>query len=397
MLDKLKVAIVTEIFMPVHGGVPVAIAQLASGLVTAGHEVIVIANRLSNDDTTAEIADHPDGYKVYRVSGVPYPFDHEYTISVFPGKKIKKILDDFKPSVIHVHTPWGMLQDASTAWARKNKIAVVGTNHIMAENADASIGILGPLSLVISPMVARFTHKKLDKCQIITAPTKTALEIMKAESRKTPSVPVTNGIDTEYYAPRSSEYASQYGRYIASVGRLAQEKHIDLLLDAVKIASSTYPDIKLLIAGRGPMLENLKAQASQLNIEKNVVFLGYVSDDQKVDLLSGAVCYVNAGPAELQCIVALESLSCNTPVILANKGATVELVVPEKNGFLFDYPDADDLALQIKKIWQSGWTKDAIDPYARTKMINEHSQEISIEKYNQVYHRAIEMINSKNI
>lgn len=376
----MKIAIITEIFPPIHGGAPVAVETLAKGLHDHGEQVIVVTN---NRGATG---DEQYPFAVYRSRSTRIPKSKDYKVSVAPRQFVWRQLDGFAPDCLHFHTSWGPLHSAAYAWAKHHKVPVVVTNHVMAENNLQQLAYLGPLARPVSEAIVRRERRLINQCALLAAPTETALRLT-SEGITIPKVAISNGIDTNYYSP--GQPSEHRGKYIFSIGRLTYEKRLDLALEAFAKARQTCPDMKFFIAGGGPLLDELKAQVARLNITEAVHFLGRISDEAKRDWLRGDAIYINACPVELQCIVALESLSCNAPAILANQGALVELIDEGKNGYLFAYPDTDDLAEKMIRLWQEPIAPEVLRESARNMIIKKHDVKEVVRQYLALYQRAL--------
>ncbi len=356
IIAHMKIVIVTEVFAPTHGGVPVAIEKLAGELTRRKHDVIVLTTRSPNGHPHAD--DYP--FRVRRVRSLAMPFDREFQFSVLAGTHVRRTLDNFMPDIIHVHTPWGFLHVDSVRWARHHNVPVMATNHIMDQNGLALLGKLGFAANYVVHKIWMINAKRLAQCDHVVA--QSAAAKRQLDGLHVPITVISNGLDTRYYAP---VVTGAQPRYFVSVGRLSSEKQVDIVLRALAIAVRRDSTIRLVIAGRGRERARLETLAQELGITNNVTFVGYVSDDEKRRLLSGAVAYINACAAELQCIAALEALACGTSVIVSDQAATPELVNYAKNGFTFCWPDATDLAEKMITLWQHPIERSTLQRYGR--------------------------------
>ena len=388
----MRILIVSEIFLPTHGGVPVAIAHLATSLVRDGHVVRIITTATTFRGGRVNL-EQMDGYEVARVRSVPYPIDPaNYRITVHPNKVVKKLIEEFKPDCIHFHSPWGALHNAAINVARKHHIPTVVTNHTMQENLTFNVQWAGAVGRKIAGYVMQWMAYNINKTDFMTAPTEMALDLFGRDRLKIPAKAVTNGVDTTWYSPDidSTEVLKKLdidptARYFVSIGRLSGEKRIDMLLDAFAIVYAQDPSAQLLIAGKGPLRERLETQVQDLGLSKAVRFLGYVSDEEKRALLQHARTYVNPCPAELQCIVAMEALACGTSIIVADAGAVPELCESGKNGLIFHYPDIQDLAEKMLKLWQHPIAATTLKKAGREFIVQQHDTQAMVRTYVDVY------------
>lgn len=136
--------------------------------------------------------------------------------------------------------------------------------------------------------------------------------------------------------------------YIVSLRRLIPSKGIDVLINAFKILTEKYPNMKLLIAGEGSEEKNLKNLVKKINLEKNVHFIGTVSFNKAISLLRGAICTVVPSFSEGGGLVNVEAQAAKCPVIASNVGGIPEYVYDKESGLLFKPGDVMDLAKKIE-------------------------------------------------
>lgn len=137
-------------------------------------------------------------------------------------------------------------------------------------------------------------------------------------------------------------------RVFLFVGRLAPEKHVDLLLDAYAPLKKDEPDISLVIVGDGPETEMLKKKTTDLHLA-DVHFMGYVLFPEIVRYYKAADVFVLPSVYEPWGLVVNEAMIMGLPVIVSDKvGCRTDLVVEGKNGFVFSNCNANDLAKKMK-------------------------------------------------
>jgi glycosyltransferase involved in cell wall biosynthesis len=119
---------------------------------------------------------------------------------------------------------------------------------------------------------------------------------------------------------------------IGFTGRVSRVKRLDILLQAVRNLSLTYPQIRLLIAGDGELLKTLKAKAESLGIYGMVRWLGFTSDIPKV--LAALDIYVQPSINEGLSLSILEAMSAGVPVIATRVGSADEIIKDKKTGIL---------------------------------------------------------------
>ncbi|MDE7311631.1 MAG: glycosyltransferase family 4 protein [Eubacterium sp.] len=122
-------------------------------------------------------------------------------------------------------------------------------------------------------------------------------------------------------------------KYLISVGRLVKRKGYEFLLDVV----SDIPDVKLIIVGNGPMMDQLKRKALELQITDRVIFTGNISEEQKFQYMQNADIYVLSSVHEGFGIVIQEAMQVGLPIVSTDFGGQTDLIIHKENGLLVKY------------------------------------------------------------
>ncbi|MDI9478069.1 MAG: glycosyltransferase family 4 protein [Bacillota bacterium] len=167
------------------------------------------------------------------------------------------------------------------------------------------------------------------------------------------AVVIGNGVNEENYRGDSSPayrdfYASPDEDIVFYVGRIVREKGIQVLIQAIPEILKTNPKTKLVIAGKGPYLDNLRSLAEYLGVAERVYFTGFISDRERNNLYRIADVAVFPSLYEPFGIVALEAMVTRTPVIVSEVGGLAEFVRDGENGLTVKPNDPQQLAEKIR-------------------------------------------------
>lgn len=290
---------------------------------------------------------------------------------------IKQEIEQFKPDIIHSQHIWIL-----SSIAADFGIPVVITSHgsdIMGYNDWKEFHSCA--------------HSAMDKCKKIIAISKYNAEMIKNIFKENSNKVVTilNGYDqNKFYKGiynrkrvlRKLGINKEYKKVVCFSGRLAQNKGIDILLQAAKIYEKE--DTLTLIAGYGEEYSYLNNLAKELNL-KNVVFLGHKDADslRKIYNISD-VCAVPSRQ-EAFGLVALESIACGTPVVASNQGGIPDFI-NEDVGILIEKENVEQLADAILKTInkEKKYNSNKIARYAK----NNYKQDLLIDKLIGVYKAA---------
>lgn len=150
---------------------------------------------------------------------------------------------------------------------------------------------------------------------------------------------------------------------IGTVGRLGIEKGIKYLLQAAVQVLKVYPDTVFLLAGDGPLTEELKNLSKQLGVDRNVVFAGFCRDIPAV--LSIVDIVATPSLTEGSPLAVLEAMAMGKPIVASNVGGIKEILKDGETGLLV--PSEDPSSLAEKIIYLIGHRKEAQDIGIRSR------------------------------
>ena len=348
MSGSLRIVIPCDTFAPDINGAARFAERLAGGLVRKGHEVHIIAPafdtsegpRIENHDGVDMIVHRLRSHKVPQHRTLRWPEPWGMT------KKITGVLAEVRPHAVHIQSHLMVGRFALRA-ARKQKLRVIATNHVMPENLmrySLLPKFLHPLAMKIIWADAGRILRKMDA---LTTPTKRAAELLENAAGVRRVLAISCGIDASRFANNTP--TSNSNPVALFLGRLDDEKKIDVLLRAAARLTE-YPNLRVELVGDGGERERLKALAEQLGISDRVSFLGHVSDQELPGIYERCTVFVMPSIAELQSIATMEAMASGRPVIGADAMALPHLVHDGDNGYLFPPGDVDRLADRLRRV-----------------------------------------------
>lgn len=143
---------------------------------------------------------------------------------------------------------------------------------------------------------------------------------------------------------------------ILSVGRLVERKGFDLVLKSLPLILKDKPDIRYVIVGQGPDEKRLKKIVQDLNLEKQVTFLGLIDDEEKIEWYKKADVFAMPCRCIKQDIegfgtVFLEAGNYALPLVVGDSGGARETIINGQTGWLINPESVEDLAEVLKKIF----------------------------------------------
>jgi glycosyltransferase involved in cell wall biosynthesis len=232
------------------------------------------------------------------------------------GIALKKIL----PLVVTVHGP-------QVAEFKMGYDSGLSLNHMITD--AASVFMEGYSARKADLVIVDNEHNK-----------KIVMDRYRVDERKIRPM-VMEGVDLNLYQPSSCE-----GNVILFVGRLHERKGLDLLLPIFKKVLDK-EEAHLKIVGSGEMEKSLRSQVDKLGIQKNVEFMGYLSDSDMQNEYSKASFFISPSRYEGFGIVLLEALASGLPLVATNTGISSKVIEENKNGFLVNYENMEEAILRL--------------------------------------------------
>ena len=158
---------------------------------------------------------------------------------------------------------------------------------------------------------------------------------------------VPNGVDLEHYCP-NPETTRFSTPTVLFLGRLKRYKGVDVLLRAAATLNEEGAPVRVLIGGKGDDLERLRSLTSELDLEERVEFLGFVSEEQKVDLFRRAWIHALPSAKEGWGIAVIEAGACGTPSVASDVPGLRESVQHQETGVLVPHGNSRALADAIR-------------------------------------------------
>lgn len=330
----MKILMLTWEYPPrIVGGIARVVHDLSKRLIKDGHEVTVVTYK--DGDTLAY--ENDKGVEVYRVENYmihPNNFiDWIMQLNFNLVAKATEIIQkEGKFDVIHAHD-W-LVANAAKTLKNSFGIPIVATIH--ATEAGRNSGIHDETQRYINDTEWLLTYEATEV--IVNS------NYMKGHVQGLFGLPFDkinvipnginltnfNGIERDYDFRR--QYAMDNEKIILYVGRLVYEKGVQHLISAMPKILEHYHDAKLVIAGKGGMLDELRAQVNSMGLSNKVYFTGYLNAKQVQKMYKCADVAVFPSTYEPFGIVALEAMLAGVPTVVSDVGGLNEIITHRENG-----------------------------------------------------------------
>lgn len=218
-----------------------------------------------------------------------------------------------------------------------------GTYHLFPENMTyaAGLGWCKPLTW----MIYRYFRTTYDRCRMVQCPTETVKERLIKMGHRSKLRVISNGILPESIAPCQAEKPEPFREkfVILTIGRLSTEKNQVELIKAIGI--SKYADrIQLIIAGKGPLEEELRRLGSTL---PNAPVIRFFSQAELKTVKSYADLYVHCATVEIEGMSAMEAFAAGIVPVIADAKLSGTRSYALDGRCLYHSGSAEDLAAKI--------------------------------------------------
>lgn len=325
----MRVLMVSDVYFPRVNGVSTSIETFRRTLAAQGIEVRLVVPRYG---------DEPDEPGIVRVAGRPVPGDREDRLVGWRAMHRAVLAAAEDCDLIHVQTPF-VAHYAGLKAGRTLGRPVVATYHTLFEEYLEHYAKPIPAGWLRGQARA-FSRRQCNQLDAVIVPSTAMRQRLETYGVTSPLHVLPTGIPMAQFAAGSGpRFRQKYGigesRPLALfVGRVAHEKNIGFLLEALVQARQIRPDALLVIAGEGPAMADLKAQTKALGLNDAVRFIGYLDRQQALpDCYAAADVFVFASRTETQGLVLLEAMAAGVPVIALSAMGTTDILAPGRGAF----------------------------------------------------------------
>ncbi len=373
---RLNILFWNEPYLPMIGGVELFTARLAAVLISRGHRVSVVADRIPSNTSEFEVI---DGVSVYR-----FPFRKTFQALSGPGaegmeqfsaiiRRIKSLKRDLQPDIVHINFtgPTPLFHFRTLADSVSQTVVT-----FQAALFDQPASIEGLVSTI------------LEKAKSVVAVSRAAARNIERHT----GFPLNRisivfpGIPHALFAAHPEKSAAE--PTVVFLGRLVKDKGVDIAIQAMAILKH---GAKLSVIGDGPERPALEALVQQLDLQHSVHFAGRVDDDTRRDMLAKAhVMIVPSRHEELFGMVAAEGALSSLPVIAARMGGLPEVVADGETGIIVPPDDPVALAQALDRVLADPQLAARMGRNGRERALREFSLENTADRYERIYFDALD-------
>lgn len=387
----MRIAIFSDTYTPDINGVATSTKILKDELINHGHEVLVVTSELPSE---SDYEDDPND-NILRVPGLEIQALYGYrACNIYSFKGMKEI-KSMNIEVIHVQTEFGIGIFGRIVGEALN-IPVVYTYHTMWADYSHYVNPINSTAIdgLIKKAITRISKFYGDKSAELIVPsikTKEALE--KYGLHKNMHI-IPTGLELDKFDPKNkddkliNQIKEKYGikdQFIVTfLGRIAKEKSIDVLIDAMKEIVKENDNILCLIVGGGPYLDELKELVKDDQTEKYIIFTGPKLSQEVPSYYHLSNVFVSASVTETQGLTYIEAMASGIPAVARYDQNLENVIIDGVNGYFFK--ETNELVSILLNMMNSDCSKMAREAYLHAMKF---SSEVFYEKVIDVYKLAI--------
>jgi len=340
----MRIAMFTNRYRPEVGGVAQSVERFSRTLRRSGHRVLIVCPQ------AAERVE--DDRWVVRVPALQALNGRDFSVPLGVSLEVSRRLEDFGPQVVHSHHPF-LLGDAAARTAAYRGLPLVYTHHTMYEHYTHYISA-GSKST--RDYAIQLALRYADLCDRVIAPSRELAGLLRQRGLAARVQVVPTGLDVGRYAQGDGAgFRRRHGippeaALIGHVGRLAPEKNLAFLTDAVARSLDRLDDAHFVVVGDGPSAAWMSGELSDRSLGARTHFTGFLTGQDLIDAYHAMDVFAFASKTETQGMVLTEALAAGCPVVALDAAGAREVVADGRNGRLVDTEDAETFAEAVCEV-----------------------------------------------
>ncbi len=339
----MNILMVTNTFTPHIGGVAKSVAAFTETYRQRGHRVLVIAPEFENMPESED--------DVIRVPAIQNFNGSDFSVRLpIPGFVFAS-LDEFRPDIVHSHHPF-LLGDTALLLAASFDVPLVFTHHTMYEQYTHYVPLDSPQ---LKRFVAQLSTGYANLSDRVIAPSQSIAEVLKERGVETAIEVVPTGVNVDAMvlgdgsAFRQRMSIPSGVQVIGHTGRLAPEKNLKFLAEAVTEFISTQPKTHFLVVGEGPSKKEIEAIFKNSGLLSNLHCTGSLKNQELVDSYHAMDVFAFASKSETQGMVLVEAMAAGVPVVALDAPGARDVITHHQNGWLLKNDDPAEFVSALKE------------------------------------------------
>jgi glycosyltransferase involved in cell wall biosynthesis len=343
----VNIVLFTNTYTPHVGGVARSVAAFRDEYRKAGHRVLVVA---------PTFPDMPPEEDVVRVPALQNFNASDFSVALPLPSGLNATLEAFEPDVIHSQHPFLLGMTAVRA-ARTLAVPLVFTHHTRYEEYTHYVPVDSP---ALKAFVIELATRYANLADRVFAPSESIRDLLVERGVTTPVQVIPTGVYVEQFATGDRDRARRHWELpaeafvVGHMGRLAEEKNIGFLADAVAAFLSRGDDRYFLVVGSGDAEADLVERFRAAGLADRLVCCGVLEGQALADAMNAMDVFAFASQSETQGMVLTEAMAAGLPVVGLDAPGVREVVRDRQNGRLVAEPSTAVFAEAL------GWVHDCL-------------------------------------
>jgi glycosyltransferase involved in cell wall biosynthesis len=326
----MRILMMTNTFAPHVGGVARSVESFTASYRKLGHHVLVVAPEF--DNMPSEETD------VVRIPAIQNFNGSDFSVVLPIPSNLRSAVEAFEPEIVHSHHPF-LIGSTALRLARQYSLPIVFTHHTMYEKYTHYVP--GD-SKTLKRFVINLSTRYANLCDHVFAPSESIASVLRRREVAVPIDVVPTGVSLELMSRgdgagfRAVMGIPNDDFVIGHVGRLAPEKNLEFLTDAVVAFLKENPRACFLLVGWGPSQTPLRRAFQKAGLTDRLYETGVLSHPILASAYQAMDIFAFASKSETQGMVLTEANAAGVPVVALNAPGARDVVVDGENGRLLD-------------------------------------------------------------
>jgi 1,2-diacylglycerol 3-alpha-glucosyltransferase len=327
----MKICMFTNTYRPHVGGVANSVATFAEDLRRIGHRVLIVAPEFDN-----EPPEEAGGDEVVRLPAIQNFNGSDFAVRMPIPFLVADRMEAFQPDLVHSHHPY-LLGDSALRTAKHHRIPLVFTHHTLYERYTHYVS---SDSAALRRFAVHLSTEYANLCTRVVAPSASIARLLSDRGVQKPVDVIPTGVDLPFFAAGDREgFRQAHGIpkdaiVVGHVGRLAPEKNLVYLAQAVAAFLQTEEKACFLVIGSGPSESDIAAIIAREGLTARLAMAGRQSGKALRDGYRAMDVFGFASQSETQGMVLTEALAAGVPVVALDGSGVREVVQDGVNGRL---------------------------------------------------------------
>ncbi len=324
----MNIVMMTNTYLPIVGGVAHSVATFAEDYRARGHRVLVVAPQTGNEP--------PDEVDVVRVPAIQHFNGSDFAAPLPAPGRLTEALDAFRPDLVHAHHPY-LLGMTALRVARSRELPLVFTHHTRYELYTHYVPADSP---AFRRFVIELATRYANLCDEVFAPSESIAHLLRERGVRSPIEVVPTGVDVPALAQGDgAAFRARLGIppdafVVGHLGRLAPEKNLEFLTEAVACFLRQNPRAVFLLVGLGPSEPAVRRILTAAGVLDRFHHAGVLRGRAVADAYHAMDVFAFASRSETQGMVLAEAMAAGVPVVGLDAPGVREVVRDRVNGRL---------------------------------------------------------------